>query len=190
MFTPAANQFLRILGKHRARNEIGLLARRPAHWPPACKSAVRSDVRAHGALLVPGLDRRAPLRRRDSADVNVTRRRLGDRRGRPRFEIVGQLWGALETIEPLRLRNLSRGGALLESASPLTPDSVHRLRVAFADVVADLQARVCHVRVTSHGPGERYLIGLEFLHAQQSTLDRIEALVRESGPPDRPEVEA
>jgi hypothetical protein len=47
--------------------------------------------------------------------MNATKRRLGDRRGRARFEIVGQLWGALESVQPLVLHTLSRGGALLES---------------------------------------------------------------------------
>jgi len=111
----------------------------------------------------------------------TTNRRLGDRRSRPRFEIVGQLWGALETVEPLELRDISRGGALLESRLPLSPDSVHRLRVAFNDFVTDLQARVRHVRNVTQAAGDRYLIGLEFLHVQQAALDRIDVLVAQAG---------
>lgn len=107
----------------------------------------------------------------------TTNRRLGDRRSRPRFEIVGQLWGALETVEPLELRDISRGGVLLESRLPLTPDSVHRLRVAFNDFIADVQARVRHVRTVTKPAGDHYLIGLEFLHVQQAALDRIDELV-------------
>ena len=40
------------------------------------------------------------------------KRRLGDRRVRPRFEIVGELWGTLETVLRLPLRNVGIGGAL------------------------------------------------------------------------------
>jgi len=94
---------------------------------------------------------------------------------------VGQLWGALETVEPLDLRDISRGGALLESRVPLSPDSVHRLRVAFNDVIADVQARVRHVRSVPHASGDRYLIGLEFLHVQQAALDRIDQMVAQAG---------
>ena len=32
--------------------------------------------------------------------------RLGDRRSELRFEIIGQLWGSLEVVEQLPLRNL------------------------------------------------------------------------------------
>jgi hypothetical protein len=111
----------------------------------------------------------------------MTNRKLGDRRSRPRFEIVGQLWGALETVEPLDLKDISRGGALLESRVPLSPDSVHRLRVAFNDVIADVQARVRHVRSVPRASGDRYLIGLEFLHVQQAALDRIDQMVARAG---------
>jgi hypothetical protein len=111
----------------------------------------------------------------------MTNRKLGDRRSRPRFEIVGQLWGALETVEPLDLKDISRGGALLESRVPLSPDSVHRLRVAFNDVIADVQARVRHVRSVPQASGDRYLIGLEFLHVQQAALDRIDQMVARAG---------
>ena len=47
------------------------------------------------------------------------RRKIGDRRIRPRFDIVGDLWGSLETVLRLPLRNVSRGGALIHSHVPL-----------------------------------------------------------------------
>ena len=46
-------------------------------------------------------------------------RRLGDRRGRPRFEIVGELWGTLDTALSMPLLNVGRGGALVRSTVPL-----------------------------------------------------------------------
>jgi hypothetical protein len=55
------------------------------------------------------------------------RRKIGDRRIRPRFDIVGDLWGSLETVLRLPLRNVSRGGALIHSHVPLPPQSVHRI---------------------------------------------------------------
>ena len=55
------------------------------------------------------------------------RRKMGDRRIRPRFDIVGDLWGTLETVLRLPLRNVSRGGALIHSHVPLPSQSVHRL---------------------------------------------------------------
>jgi hypothetical protein len=93
----------------------------------------------------------------------LRKRRLGDRRARPRFEVVGQLWGALEIADPLELLDLGRGGALVASRVPLSPDSWHQLRFTFGGMAADVQARVRHVRTEGEGDGARYLIGLEFL---------------------------
>jgi c-di-GMP-binding flagellar brake protein YcgR len=108
----------------------------------------------------------------------TVRRRLGDRRGRARFEIIGQLWGSLELLEPLRLVNLSRGGALLETRLPLLRDSIQRLRLAVQGQTLDVQARVCHVAVLARGSTEqRYLVGFEFLALPGAVLEQIDRLV-------------
>ena len=78
--------------------------------------------------------------------MTVITRRFGDRRTRPRFEILGPLWGTLETVEPLRLVNLSPGGALIESTLPLAVDSVQRIRVNWDGEAVDQQVRVLHRR--------------------------------------------
>lgn len=113
---------------------------------------------------------------------HAARRRLGDRRGRRRFEIVGQLWGSLESVEPLRLRNLARGGALLESRFTLQVDTVHRLRIASPGRTTDLQARVRHV---SRPPGAagNYLIGLEFLALPPLATEHLERLIAANADP-------
>ena len=49
------------------------------------------------------------------------KRRLGDRRGRPRFEIVGELRGTLDTVIGLPLVDIGKSGALVESPVALTP---------------------------------------------------------------------
>jgi hypothetical protein len=96
---------------------------------------------------------------------------MGNRRGRPRFDIVGDLWGSLETVLSLPLKNVSRVGALIHSHVPLPPQSVHR--IAFH---ADGQELLVPVRVSRVDPqvsadGERtYLIGVEFISAQPALL--------------------
>jgi hypothetical protein len=108
----------------------------------------------------------------------TTRRRLGDRRNRVRYEIVGQLWGSLETFEPMELHNISQGGALVESRVPLTPDSVQRLRLTAQDQLLDLQARVAHVhqRQDVTAP-ENYLVGMQFLGLPAPAVEYISAVV-------------
>jgi hypothetical protein len=103
--------------------------------------------------------------------------RLGDRRTDLRFEIIGQLWGSLETVEHLPLRNLARGGALVESRAPLNPETVRAVRLAFGDQINDIQARVRHVTSEIDGTGERYLVGLEFIEPSVAALEQIDRIV-------------
>lgn len=108
----------------------------------------------------------------------TTRRRLGDRRNRVRYEIVGQLWGSLETFEPLEVHNVSRGGALVETRVPLNSDSVQRLRLSTPNETADIQARIAHVgqRQDVMAP-ENYLIGVQFFELPPTVADYVEARV-------------
>jgi hypothetical protein len=103
--------------------------------------------------------------------------RLGDRRTDLRFEIIGQLWGSLETVETLPLRNLARGGALVESRMPLSQETVRAVRLAFGDQTNDIQVRVRHVTTESAGDGERYLVGLEFIEPSAAALEQIDRIV-------------
>jgi hypothetical protein len=92
------------------------------------------------------------------------RRKLGDRRIRPRYDIVGDLWGTLETISSLALRNVGPGGGLIESQVPLPMESVHRLTFRCEGHEATVQMRVRHVKPIPSAEGNlSYLIGVEFL---------------------------
>ena len=112
----------------------------------------------------------------------VSKERLGDRRGDLRFEIIGQLWGSLEALESLPLRNVGRGGALVESRLPLEPEAVHGVRLAYDARTTTIQTRVCHVtRIVNPSGAERYLIGLEFLELEAAALEQVDHLVAASG---------
>lgn len=114
--------------------------------------------------------------------------RLGDRRGELRFEIIGQLWGALEVVEHLPLRNVGRGGALVESKIPLSGDTVHGVRLQLGEHANEVQVRVRHVTPIREPGGERYLIGLEFVNLGVGTLEQIDRIVAAAmGQPSIPE---
>lgn len=102
-----------------------------------------------------------------------TRKRLGDRRSRPRFDVVGNMWGSLEAIEPLDLVNLGEGGALLETRFALKVDTVHRVRFTSEEEVTDVQARVRHVTRLAGAPLPRCLIGLEFQALPPAAADHL-----------------
>jgi PilZ domain len=103
--------------------------------------------------------------------------RVSDRRAGMRFEIVGRLRGSLATLEPLKVRNIGRGGALIEAPWSLTHDSVHTVRLASDEQLSMFQARVCHIKPAEDMLG-RFLIGLEFLGVDQPILDEIETLAK------------
>jgi hypothetical protein len=104
------------------------------------------------------------------------KRRLGDRRGRPRFEIVGDLWGTLDTVIGLPLLNVGRGGALVESSVPLPADSVHHVVVNCDGRQTPTSVQVRHVRpVTGSDGAQHYLIGFSFLSMPAALLAQIDA---------------
>ena len=90
-------------------------------------------------------------------------RRIGDRRGKPRFEIVGDLWGSIEVSASLSVLNLGRGGALLESNAPLAPQSVHAVLVVADDESHPVTLRVRHTTPDEQTGKRRYLTGVEFV---------------------------
>jgi hypothetical protein len=103
---------------------------------------------------------------------------MGDRRIRPRFDIVGDLWGTLETVLRLPLKNVSRGGALIHSHVPLPSQSVHRLAFPSQGQDVSVPVRVSHVKPQVSADGERtYLIGVEFLSAHPALLDQVDQWV-------------
>ena len=96
--------------------------------------------------------------------------RLADRRSATRFEIVGELWGSVQALEPLRVCNLAREGALIESVAPLPVGSVQAVRMIQGSRTTEIRATVRHVSpVHLAGGGRRYLVGLEFLNLDDQT---------------------
>jgi len=104
------------------------------------------------------------------------RRHLSDRRVRPRFDIVGDMWGTLETVLTHALRNVGRGGILIESPQPLPLQSVHRLMFRAGEEDIAIDVRVQHVRPDPEAAaGEpRFLVGLQFVTEHPALMERID----------------
>jgi len=97
-------------------------------------------------------------------DETLVRRKLGDRRGKPRFDIVGELSGTLETVLRLPMQDISSGGALIQSHMRLPEESIHKLTLTAGGQDFSTPVKVRHVREATSADGERsFLIGLEFL---------------------------
>ena len=92
------------------------------------------------------------------------RRRLVDRRGRPRFEIIGDQWGSIEAVVALQVRDISRDGALVTAEVSLPADSEHHVTVICDGTLSPAKVRVRHIgRLPGATERATYLIGLEFL---------------------------
>ncbi len=106
--------------------------------------------------------------------------RLADRRNATRFEVVGTLWGELETVEALTVRNLGRHGALVEARCPVTVGSIQVLRLVGGDEEHRIATEVRHLTLLESGDGDhRYIVGLEFLNLDGRTAAWIDRVVEE-----------
>jgi hypothetical protein len=102
--------------------------------------------------------------------------RSRERRASRRFEIVGELWTALEWRESWALRNIGRGGALVESRHPLPLESLHAVSLS-PSPGTPIRARVRHLtRVAGDDAARPYLIGFEFLDRNDDAADQMDAL--------------
>jgi len=110
------------------------------------------------------------------------RRGMGDRRQRPRFDVVGQLAGTLDAAISMGLRDVGRGGAQVESAVQLISGSVHRATFSCDGIEAAVQVCVRHVKpIVSSGGEQRYLIGVEFMSPSPAVLEMIERWLADHG---------
>ena len=102
------------------------------------------------------------------------KRRIGDRRNKPRFEIVGDLWASVDVTTSMIVHNVGRSGALLECAQALALDSTHWVTAVTNGQPHLVQIRVRHSTPVVNVANEpRYLIGVEFLRLSPAVLDFI-----------------
>ncbi len=100
---------------------------------------------------------------------------LADRRLASRFEIVGGQWGILDVLEPLRVRNVSAEGMLLESPNPLAVGSIHEFQLMDGATAVRVHAAVRHLSPLRQSITDRYfLLGLEFLNLDSRSSKAIE----------------
>jgi hypothetical protein len=88
---------------------------------------------------------------------------LADRRARIRYEVIGVLRGTLELSEPARVLNISGGGALLETTTPIPVGSTQAVHMTIDGHPARITSRVRHLSRIGQPPKESYAIGVEFV---------------------------
>jgi c-di-GMP-binding flagellar brake protein YcgR len=98
----------------------------------------------------------------------VTENEDDDKRDRERVEILGELHGEIMVFQPLSIKEISRGGCLVETGFPLHINSLHDIRLTLGDQSVVLKGRVAHCRITDVDQEiVRYRSGLEFIELSE-----------------------
>src|SRR5713226_8855892 len=74
--------------------------------------------------------------------------RREDKRDAERIEILGELHGEVMVFQPMAIKEISRGGAQVETAFPLQLDSLHEMRLTLGDRSVVVKARVVHCSIS------------------------------------------
>jgi hypothetical protein len=99
-----------------------------------------------------------------------------DKRDTDRVLILGDLQGEIMVFEPLQIKEISRGGASVETRFPLALNSLHELRLTLGDKSIVLKGRVAHSRISEVDQEiVTYRSGIEFVEPS----DRVRAVIAE-----------
>ncbi|HEY3091937.1 MAG TPA: PilZ domain-containing protein [Vicinamibacterales bacterium] len=99
-----------------------------------------------------------------------------DKRDTERVLILGDLKGEIMIFEPLQIKEISRGGASVETRFPLSLNSLHDLRLTLGSKSIVLKGRVAHSRISDVDQEiVTYRSGIEFVEAS----DRVRSVIAE-----------
>lgn len=101
--------------------------------------------------------------------TNVSDPRRGpERRTTERLEILGDLRGEVMVYQPMTVREISHGGALIETSFPLQLDSLHDIRLELGDNSVVVKGRVVHCSIADMDREfVTYRAGLEFIEPSE-----------------------
>ena len=87
-----------------------------------------------------------------------------NKRDKQRFTILGDLHGEVMVLQPIAIKEISRGGAQVETQFPLQVDSLHEFRLSLGDRSVVVKGRVAHCSITDVDQElVTYKSGIEFI---------------------------
>jgi hypothetical protein len=108
----------------------------------------------------------------DTRDIDPADTRI-PRRG-SRFEILGGLPGEMMVSKQIAIKELSHGGAQVETGFPLHVDSLHEFRLTLGDRSVVVKGRVAHCHITDVDQElVVYRSGIDFVEVSQHVSDAI-----------------
>ena len=91
-----------------------------------------------------------------------------NKRDAERIQILGELHGEVMVFQPMAIKEISRGGAQVETALPLQLDSLHELRLTLGDRSVVVKARVVHCSISDVDQElVTYRSGVEFVEPSE-----------------------
>jgi hypothetical protein len=91
-----------------------------------------------------------------------------DKRDTERLQILGDLHGEVMVFQPMAIKEISRGGAQVETSFPLHLDSLHDFRLTLGDRSLVVKGRVVHCSITDvEQELVLYRAGLEFIEPSE-----------------------
>jgi hypothetical protein len=91
-----------------------------------------------------------------------------------RIPILGELHGEVTVFQPITIREISRGGAQIETNVPLQLNSLHQFRLVLGDRSVVVKGRVAHCRVCDvDDQGTTYRSGVEFIDVSEPVATAI-----------------
>ncbi len=98
-----------------------------------------------------------------------------------RIAILGELHGEVMVFQPMAIKEISLGGAQIETSFPLHLDSLHEFRLTLGDRSIVVKGRVAYCHITDVDQEQvKYRSGLEFVepsdHVQTVIQEFIEAI--------------
>jgi hypothetical protein len=100
----------------------------------------------------------------------------GEKRDTERIQILGDLQGEVMVFQPMAIKDISRGGAQVETSFPLQLDSLHDFRLTLGDRSIVVKGRVSYCGISDvENEGVLYRSGIEFIEPS----DRVAAVIGE-----------
>jgi hypothetical protein len=91
-----------------------------------------------------------------------------NKRDTERIEILGELLGEVMVFQPMAIREISRGGAQVETGFPLQLDSLHDFRLTLSDRSIVIKGRVVHCSISDVDQEVvLYRSGIEFIEPSE-----------------------
>src|SRR5436305_12885675 len=91
-----------------------------------------------------------------------------NKRDTERVQILGELRGEVTVFQPMAIKEISRGGAQVETGFPLHLDSLHEFRLTLGDRSLVVKGRVVHCSISDVEQEQvLYRAGIEFIEPSE-----------------------